>query len=545
MRVLATYISMAVWSLGAVLTQAQTTGLPIATRQSSFAIPFSVNASGKQPREVQLFVSTDQGPQWSKYASADPTAKEFLFRCAGDGEYWFAVRTIDDKGERHPSTPLVPQLKVLVDTAPPKLEFNAQVGAAGEIIATWRMIDDNLAVKSFRVEFQPIASQPMDKTPWQQVAIELPRDELIRNTFQGETTWLANVPTQGVRIRAVVRDRAGNVEEVNRRLFLPRFAKRPPVAEAPNDPEFIPPRDPFLARKTDETSAVDAPSSPDVVVPHYDPVTGELIEPQSRGDDGVKKDAMGTFARFRPDANDVETKPAEEPVTRPRKWSDMLPDGEQLRMTNARRLNLQYDVDVVGPSGVAKVELWVTKDGGRSWENWGEDKDRQSPFSVEVDGEGVFGFRIAITSGIGFASQPPRPGELADLWIGIDETKPTCEIRAVPFGTGQNAGQLIIQWKADDQHLRQHPITLKFATSPSGLWRTIATNLANTGQFNWRVDPSIGREVYILLEARDEAGNIGTYKTPRPVNIEGLRPRGRIKTFQPIGPQALQQPQGA
>ena len=69
--------------------------------------------------------------------------------------------------------------------------------------------------------------------------------------------------------------------------------------------------------------------------------------------------------------------------------SDALPTGEQARMTSLRRFQLEYEVESVGPAGVAEVELWATTNGARSWTRWGTDADHQSPFDVEVEEEGV------------------------------------------------------------------------------------------------------------------------------------------------------------
>ncbi len=212
----------------------------------------------------------------------------------------------------------------------------------------------------------------------------------------------------------------------------------------------------------------------------------------------------------------------------------MLPAGEQLRMTNKRRLMLDFDVDAVGPSGVSQVDLWTTRDGGRSWEKWGSDPDNRSPLPVEVDREGVYGFRIAITSGIGFSSPPPQPGELADLWVGVDLTTPTAKIISVPLDKDRDKGNLIINWSAYDQHLAERPITLSFGNSQDGPWTPIASDLPNTGTFNWRITAAASGDIYLRIEARDEAGNIGIHQPSAPINIDGLRPRGRIRNLRPV-----------
>src|SRR5690606_18090450 len=101
-----------------------------------------------------------------------------------------------------------------------------------------------------------------------------------------------------------------------------------------------------------------------------------------------------------------------------------LPPGERPRMVNSRSFELDYEVDAIGPSGIAKVELWGSRDGGRTWSSYGVDNDNRSPIRVNVEGEGLYGFRIAVQSGSGLGGQPPRSGDHPELWVGVDLTKP-------------------------------------------------------------------------------------------------------------------------
>ena len=42
------------------------------------------------------------------------------------------------------------------------------------------------------------------------------------------------------------------------------------------------------------------------------------------------------------------------------------------------------------------------------------------------------------------------------------------------------------------------------------------------------------RKVFLRLEARDQAGNIGVHDVPEPINIEGLIPRATIRSIRPV-----------
>jgi hypothetical protein len=200
-------------------------------------------------------------------------------------------------------------------------------------------------------------------------------------------------------------------------------------------------------------------------------------------------------------------------------------------MTNSKRFALEYDIESVGPGGVADVELWGTNDRGLTWTRWGTDADRKSPYEVDVPVEGIYGFRIVIVSKSGLASPAPQSGDVADLWVGVDVTPPQAELTSVSYGEGAFAGQLDIRWEAHDQGFGARPISLQFSDKCEGPWTTIASGLPNSGQYYWNVDSRVPKKVFIRLEVRDEAGNVTHHKPTQTISLEGLTPGARIKGF--------------
>ncbi len=152
---------------------------------------------------------------------------------------------------------------------------------------------------------------------------------------------------------------------------------------------------------------------------------------------------------------------------------------------------MDYEVDAVGNSGVAKVELWGTRDGGRHWQRFGQDDDNRSPIVATVVAEGLYGFRVVVESGNGLASETPRDGDLPEVWINVDLTKPTARITATDVAHEQ--GEVTIRWEAGDAALEPRPISLWFSDQPQGPWTPIASGLENTGSFVWRLDNHVPR----------------------------------------------------
>lgn len=212
--------------------------------------------------------------------------------------------------------------------------------------------------------------------------------------------------------------------------------------------------------------------------------------------------------------------------------------GHRPRLTNSKRFSLDYDIQSVGPEGIAAVELWGTTDGGRTWAKWGADPDKTSPFDVEVNHEAQYGFRIVIVGKNGLASTTPQPGDAADIWVAIDLTRPKARLTGATYGQGAVAGKLEIRWEASDANLGSRPITLSMSDRPEGPFTPIAAALPNSGLYYWEYDPRSPRQIYLRLEVRDEAGNVAIDQLAEPIKVEGLEPKGQIRGFNP-GPEEV------
>ncbi len=525
------------------IEDARTESGPTITSSAAFNIPFTLDPNQPRPVEVRLFVSADKGAHWRPYAIARPDEGSFFFRAANDGEYWFAVRTLDRNSRLLPNTPLRPEVVVVVDTRRPQLEFTAEAGSAGEVKTSWRAFDEHLQAESLIVDFQPRASRAASASSWRPIKVELPQDGVPRTSISGANQWWPETAAHAITVRAQIRDRAGNVTVEQRQVALPQVA-----TARPNNPAAAAfPADPFLRRRPAADAATNTPWQPDntpTAAPHTaNDIGGQVADGAPKranpGEDTAPPSGgLADLDRLRPSPSPVEP-PVGNRVSASRDESataarNLLPAGQRPRLTNSRHLNLDYDIEAVDPSGVAKVELWFTRDGGQTWTKGGEDEDKQSPFTIEATEEGVYGFRIVIASNGGLSSDPPQPGDAADIWIGVDVTPPIAEIISVPFGVKDRAGQLAINWRAQDEHLAARPIKLEYSDQPNGPWTTIAADLPNTGQYHWQVNADVPEKIYLQLEVRDDAGNVQTDRIDRAIDLSGLRPKARIRGFQPI-----------
>ncbi len=549
-----------------------------------------------QPTSVRVFVSWDRGKTWHFYDERKPEDARFKFKPRQDGEFWFATQTIDRTGRPDSPEPRQPQLCLIIDTQRPQLLVQATLDSAGNVQLSWSAADANLVAPSLKLEYQDAAGtggpwQPIDfraaATPLVQftgqttfhpsvtsrtinlraeiadaasnMAYFSQKLSLVPPKPKNETLaarpavdpsamhWTVENPHVSRPVETQVAASAGTPEapakgdEVaipglveNPHVGLGRLAsnnlaaeKLPPPVDVAHPLTAVPSSPPA-------TPAYNAANSPSLGA-SYDVLPAQPAAPmieQAPTYSSAPPAPQSTYAAQPPVAYSptapVETMPPPQPAESLEPTTAQRP-----RLTNSRRFSLDYDVQAVGPEGVSAVELWGTTDGGRTWAKWGTDPDNTSPFDVEVNNEAVYGFRIVVVGKNGLATATPQSGEAADIWVGIDLTPPTAKLTSAMYGQGDAAGKLDIQWEASDVHFGSRPIVLAISDRPSGPFTPIAVGLPNTGQYFWEYDPRSPRQIYLRLEARDEAGNIGIDQLNEPIRVEGLEPKGQIRGFSP------------
>lgn len=498
--------------LGADIAAADSQAIPqpnvIFTRQRVFRIPFDVEPAKQKeqtPQEVELHVSQSMGQRWAFYTAVPPKAKGFTYRTHHDGEYWFVVRTINQKGERLPSSigpdgrpvPTVPELAVVVDTVRPFLNLQVFPGQAGELLVRWQTHDPHLSSDRPQISYRELHTP---NSQWQPVAVNA--------GLTGQATIPA--PRGPVAVRAMISDKAENVstqilQVVNRGGRIETVANPHPVENQSNDKQGKP-----------WASTAGSASTAEVNVT---PKTTD--QSQSSQDVAAKKEPS-----VRPEVSQTAQKPVAEPEQTETVASketvgnkDDSPMGAvaehtsqthqpnvQPILVNSVRFLLDYEVQSVGNSGIKSIALWGTKDGGRTWSQYGVDTDMQSPIEVNVPQDGVYGFLMAVASGSGVGGQPPFPGTKPEIWVNVDVTAPEVKVTSVQQDQ-ERPDQVHIAWEARDPHLTDRSVSLFFSGSPNGPWYPIAEGVANTGKFVWRNGNTIPGGLHVRVVVQDAAGN--------------------------------------
>jgi len=537
-----------------------TDGGPVLTRQMEFGIPYQVDAPGSTP-EVQLMVSNDRGVNWVGYHRQSSQKNRFVFQAKADGEYWFAIRTFDASGRpTEASGYFKPELKVAIDTKTPEVSLKAQALESGEVIVQWSIKDPAIDAEQIQLSYQSSA-----QAPYQTVQVDASKAYQADGVIAGETRFFPIATERVMQIRLDAYDKAGNVGFAQQSVSVPLVAQkptwngvpRPEPGKATAPPDSLAagsiPVDPFQQRRTEmpqppkqavpwpTDNAVPRPQNQASNNPQSQRPGAGPQQPQTLADVGDPPLPNNTDQRFKPASMKMEPPVASSSQpNRPSVRANAtvgLPPGVTPQAINHKGFALNYGIDTVGPSGIGQIELWVTRDGGETWEPGGTDPDRQSPFDVEVQAEGTYGFRIVVEGGNGLTGRRPQPGDLADIWVRVDLTKPIATITNVVYGEGPHVGHLDISWNATDNDLADRPVSLYYASSADGPWKPIAEEIANSGQYIWKITPEVPADIFLKATARDRSGNVGEFILKRAIANDGLVPKAQIRSLQPISRQ--------
>jgi hypothetical protein len=201
----------------------------------------------------------------------------------------------------------------------------------------------------------------------------------------------------------------------------------------------------------------------------------------------------------------------------------------QVIMVRSRRFQLNYKIDDVGPSDVSRVEVYYTRDSGRTWRKYDADAPKEPPCILEVPEEGRYGFTLVARSGVDLGEQPPKAGDPPHIVVEVDETKPVVRIINAEVGRGADVGLMTLTWTASDRYLGQSPISISYARDSQGPWTPVLKDLPNTGRHVWKLPPEgLPFQFYLRVECTDQAGNVGISASASPVKVDQNLPKARV-----------------
>ncbi|MFM8891719.1 MAG: hypothetical protein ACKOTB_08885 [Planctomycetia bacterium] len=540
-------MALAVWACGAGIVRpafgqagVDRPGLPelVRTKHRTFAIPFRLPApkdADAAPQRVSMSVSKDLGATWEPAGEASPETGRLTYQATTDGEYWFRLRSIDRKGRVRGGEG--PDMRVLVDAAGPRLAARVWKGSDGEILCRYAAIDDSIRMDSLKLEYKT-----GDAQGWKTVAAQgvLSRDSPAH--LVGEEIWWAGEKVGSLTVRLTVADSAGNQtvrqftleandpgidqDALAREIGAPSL----PAAESASAQDVaqsapiaaVGPRSPagWAGEKATAWSAEQPAATP--AQPGRDGPQSVLV---ARATAGAKTPSAAETGSTRGLLSSTDALPPQ--LTSGQSVLEYR--GKPLQLSRSRRFAWDYELPTERlQTARVRVELWSTRDGGLSWQRSAVDDDAVSPVNVVLPAAGLYGFRLEVVPDVPDAGPGPRPGDVAESWIGIDEDPPHVELLAASrLQEGEESG-VLVRYTSHDQLPAPKSARLLFSPNAEGPWATIAKDLDNQGEHRWQPDRATPARVFVRVEVTDAAGNVGAATTPEPVTVSASRIVGRL-----------------
>lgn len=480
----------------------------------------------KELQEARLFVSRDGGEVYEIGDRIDPSQKtEFNYAAKEDGEYWVQLQLVFKDGTLEPKNPRAapPAEKVVVDTVKPVVVISTAEMVGDEVAVEWRIDDKHPADANTRVWYKPTGG---GDTAWQ----EVPPTAINKRTARFKPAVAGPLTVQ-----VTTADLARNIGHLNKDVTskgpITTVGNTTPVPPAGTEGAPTPPvgfggvKEP--AAPMPRQSFDPEPNRPELTRPDPTRPTTPVYPPPET----PKPIASSTTP---PPAGwgaaGGATPPAAAPVEQP-----------TAQFSRSPRFDLNYTLDS-GASGVARVDLYVTRDEGRSWVRWSQHDGRETPLKVVLDTrfnkevEGDYGFALVPVSGAGLSDGAPTAGTAPELKVRVDTTAPVIKVYA-PTADPNNKAALMLNWEATDKNFGRDPIAVEYAEAPQGPWKSVTgtdgpspARIENSGSYSWQPPLNLATpKVYLRFSAWDQAGNKSEVVTPQPILVDLTKPKARIQ----------------
>jgi hypothetical protein len=502
------------------------------TKGKSLSLGIKYNPeTRKDIQEVRLFLSQDQGQTWFMRQAVLPNQNEFAFTVKDDGMYFINMQLAYLDGRLDPPdvSRVLPAQKIIIDSTPPVVRVASAQRVGDDVTVEWTVEDKFPNDRMTMIRYRSTTGTEAD---WQ----------VATDGVLNRSSAKFKCPLTGpLVVQVLATDLAGNVgrgsKEVAAMTTSAYTPSGPPVT--PNAP--LPP--PILPTNTEPVPAgpLAPPALPVETVQPVQPV--QQIPPTIPAVDTPKPIAMGSGVNPVPQAPAmVPTAPAMAPQVAE------VPAATQIIKTPRFDLGIQLEG---GPSGIARVDLYVTRDDGRSWVRWSAHPGTESPLKVILDTkfnqeiEGEYGLKLVPISGAGLSDGAPTAGTTPEMKIHVDTTSPVIKVYQ-PTPDANNRGALMLHWEATDRNFGRDPIAIEYSEAPTGPWKPVTggdavipvagggiaatARVANSGSFSWQLPANLQTpKVYLKFAAVDLAGNRSEVITPNPILVDLLKPKAKIQ----------------
>jgi Flp pilus assembly protein TadD len=177
---------------------------------------------------------------------------------------------------------------------------------------------------------------------------------------------------------------------------------------------------------------------------------------------------------------------------------------DEVRYLAGRQVVLTFATAGAGP--VESVELWVSGDGGSTWQPAPAERTSEKAVRHTVAADGRYDFYLVLHSPAGSSSEPPQAGSTPHVRTVVDTVAPTLQLHGVEAGGPEQPNEVVLRATLLDENLGATPARVFYRTAADGQWIDGGTAIAGDGRLVWRA-PDVSGPVNLRVVATDLAGN--------------------------------------
>jgi hypothetical protein len=166
--------------------------------------------------------------------------------------------------------------------------------------------------------------------------------------------------------------------------------------------------------------------------------------------------------------------------------------------------------------------------------------------TVEVPGEGVYGFASVATDRFGNREREPVPRTRPETVIVVDRTPPQAKwLSPLQNILGQGGG-IELAWESSDPYLLPQPVKIQFSADArnnhdrDASWTSLREGLPASGRIDWQPPGGASGRYNFRLIAEDRAGNYTVAYSPAIITVDNTPPV--ISSVEPLRSNKLEVP---
>ncbi|MFH1747316.1 MAG: tetratricopeptide repeat protein [Planctomycetota bacterium] len=178
-----------------------------------------------------------------------------------------------------------------------------------------------------------------------------------------------------------------------------------------------------------------------------------------------------------------------------------------------RQVLLSYTV--TNSTTVTAVDLWVTCNGGQTWESTKNTSLDHGTLKHEVDRDGTWGFYLVLKNDNGSSCPPPEPGTPPHIRVVVDTLAPTLQVHPTESPHSPTGGEMLsLRASLIDENLGTAGTRLFYRTTDATEWRDGGIIEIQDSHLRWQIPTSLHGKVGLRVVATDLAGNRSIEELP-------------------------------